>query len=57
MADKSNNKPNIAKPASKAEKKAADASTQDGLEVTRENTQTRKEVLDKKSAQGQPNRG
>lgn len=57
MADKSNNKPNIAKPASKAEKKAADASTQDGLEVTRENTRTRKEVLDKKTAQGQPNRG
>ncbi len=57
MPDKSTNKPNIAKPAGKAERKAADATTQDGLEPTRESTQTRKEVLQTKTPQGQPNRG
>jgi hypothetical protein len=57
MADKLNNKPNERKPAGQAEKQAADASTKDGLETTRENSQTRQEVRQQKSSQGQPNRG
>lgn len=57
MADKLNNKPNEAKPTTKAEKKAADASTKNGLEVTRESSHTRQEVRQQKSNQGQPNRG
>ena len=57
MADKLNNKPNEAKPTGKSDKKAADASTKDGLKVTRENSQTRQEVRQQKSNQGQPNRG
>jgi hypothetical protein len=44
MGDKSANTPKPAKPAGKAAKKAADASTQDGLQATRENTNSREEV-------------
>jgi hypothetical protein len=44
MSDKSANTPKPAKPAGKAAKKAADASTQDGLQATRENTKSREEV-------------
>jgi hypothetical protein len=44
MGDKSANTPKPSKPAGKAAKKAADASTQDGLRATRENTKSREEV-------------
>ena len=44
MGDKSANTPKPAKPAGSAAKKAADASTQDGQQVTRENTNSREEV-------------
>jgi hypothetical protein len=44
MGDKSANTPKPAKPAGNAAKKAADASTQDGLQSTRENTKSREEV-------------
>ncbi|MCI0335369.1 MAG: hypothetical protein L0228_19345 [Planctomycetes bacterium] len=41
---KSANTPKPAKPAGKAAKKAAAASTKDGQRVTRDNTNSRKEV-------------
>jgi hypothetical protein len=44
MGDKSANTPKPSKPAGKAAKQAADASTQDGLQATRENTKSRDEV-------------
>jgi hypothetical protein len=57
MADKSANVPQPAKPAGKAQQQAADASTKDGLQAGRENTNSRQEVRQQKSSQGQPNRG
>ena len=57
MADKSANDPKPAKPAGKAEQQAADASTKDGLQAGRESTNTRQEVRQQKTPQGQPNRG
>ena len=41
---KSANTPKPTKPPSKAAKKAADASTKDGQRVTRESTNSRKEI-------------
>lgn len=57
MADQSSKTPRPAKPAGKAEQDAAEASTKDGLEITRENTPSRSEVRQQKTPQGQPNKG
>ena len=57
MADKSKNKPVPAKPASSAEKHAAEKTTNDGLQPGRQTTNTREQVREQKTSQGQPNRG
>ena len=49
--------PETAKPATPAQKQAADQSTKDGLQKTRDNTSDRAEVSKQKTPQGQPNRG
>ena len=49
--------PQSGKPAGKAEQQAASESTKDGLKKTREASQTRDEVREQKTSQGQPNRG
>lgn len=55
--EKSNNKSNERTSAGSAGKQAGDATSQDGLKLTRENSATRQEVRQQKSSQGQPNRG
>jgi hypothetical protein len=57
MAKERTDKSGTSKPATPAEQKAASKSTKDGLEKTRDNTQTRGEVREQKTPQGQPNRG
>jgi hypothetical protein len=57
MAKERTDKSGMSKPATPAEQKAASKSTKDGLEKTRDNTQTRGEVREQKTPQGQPNRG
>lgn len=49
--------PETNKPATPSEQKAADKSTKDGLQKTRENSQSREEVSQQKTPQGTPNRG
>jgi hypothetical protein len=57
MAKERTDNPDSAKPATPAEQKAGKESTKDGLEKTRDNSQTRGEVRQQKTPQGQPNRG
>lgn len=49
--------PETNKPATSSEQKAAGKSTKDGLQKTRENSQSREEVSQQKTPQGKPNRG
>jgi hypothetical protein len=57
MAKERTDKSSTSRPATPAEQKAAEQSTKDGLEKTRDNSQTRGEVRQQKTPQGQPNRG
>jgi hypothetical protein len=57
MANERTDKSGTNKPATPAEQKAAQQSTKDGLQKTRDNTQTRGEVRQQKTPQGQSNRG
>ena len=57
MPDTPANAPVPAKPAGSAEKRAAEKTTDNGLEPGRENTKSRKEIRQDKASQGQPNRG
>jgi hypothetical protein len=57
MSNKPTNDPVPAKPAAADEKRAAEKTGDEGLQPGRENTNTRKEVLQHKTPQGQPNRG
>lgn len=57
MSTERSNNPETAKPATPAEQQAASASTKDGLQKTRENTNDRAEVNKQKTPQGQSNRG
>jgi hypothetical protein len=55
MAKKSANTPKPTKPPGKAVKKAANASTKDGQRVTRESTNSRKEIREQTpQRQGHP---
>lgn len=49
--------PETAKPATPSEQLSASQSTKDGLQKTRENTQSRDEISKQKTPQGQSNRG
>ena len=49
--------PESSKPATPAQQQAAEASTKDGLQKTRENTNDRAEVNKQKTPQGQSSRG
>jgi hypothetical protein len=49
--------PETAKPPTPTEQAAAQKSTEDGLQKTRGNTQTRAEISQQKTPQGQSNRG
>jgi hypothetical protein len=57
MSDSPKKAPVPAKPPGSAEKSAAEQSTEDGLQAGRKNTNSRQEVLEQKTPQGQPNRG
>ncbi len=57
MSNKPTNDPVPAKPAAADEKRAAEKTGDEGLQPGRENTNTRKEVIQHKTPQGQPNRG
>ena len=57
MPQDHNSNPETAKPATPVEQRSASKSTQDGLQKTRENTQTRDKISKQKTPQGQSNRG
>jgi hypothetical protein len=57
MTDNGASKAKSDKPATAAEYEAGAKSTKDGLQKTRGNSQTRAEVQQQKTQEGQPNRG